>query len=103
MKQNRADIKRSDLQTDMAGHANANIKIAGTNLKPWDMDYVASATVHLYKRSGSANFAFINQLVGFTQVEEGQADVALKELRRALMAAYGREDKRRSDTKDELL
>lgn len=103
-KQNRADIKR-EVFTDHPTQAQAemNIKLAGNNLAPWGFEYEASAVIHYYKKPNTHDYIFIAQTIGFHHIPEGQADVGLKELRRSLMAAYGREEQRRKDTKDENL
>ncbi len=72
--------------------ANGIINQAGKALRPNGFEHQASIVVHLYKATlADHNFAFINQMVGLDRIPEGQADVALKELRRALMENYGRE------------
>lgn len=104
MKHNRADIKRQSYEDHpMQNQAKVNLKIAGSNLAPWGMSYEGTAAVHLYKKPGSLDYVFISHLSDMGSIPEGQADVALKELRRALMAQYGREDVRRTDTKEEML
>lgn len=84
--------------------ANRQVRNAGVNLAPWEFDYEASVVVHYYKKRGSDHtYAFLSQLVGLENLPEPQADVGHKELRKALMKAYGREEGRRTDTKDEIL
>jgi hypothetical protein len=104
MKHNRADIQRDTLTDHPAADQSClQIRLAGANLAPWGLDYKASAVVHYYQQPGTTNFAFIEQLVGISSIPEGQADVGHKTLRKALMKAYGREDVRRKDTKEEIL
>lgn len=104
MKHNRADIKRDVLDNHPSSeHSNSSLRIAGKVIAPFGFEYQASAAVHLFKKPGSMDFVFINQIVGFDRIEEGHADVAHKELRKSLMGLYGREDGRRKDTKDEMI
>ena len=104
MKHNRADIKRQTF-TDhpLEAQSRLNMKTAGMNLTPWGFEYEGSATIHYYKKPGTLEYVFITHLSELHALPEGQADVGLKELRRALMALYGREDKRRTDTKEVIL
>lgn len=102
---NKADISRTDIDDHpMCSNAQSNLKLSGLAIAPFGMVYHGSAVVHYYKKSGTNDFAFATQLVGLQTIEEGQADVGWKELKKALMKAYGREDKgRRTDTNQELI
>lgn len=104
MKHNRADIKR-ETHSDhpLKESSRQQMEIAGKNLAPWGYEYEGSATIHYYKKHNTHDFVFITHLSKLELLPEGQADVGLKELRRALMGYYGREDKRRTDTKEEIL
>lgn len=83
----------------MKGAADHNLKLAGKHMTPWDSEYLGSATVHFYKsRIIEHTFDFAHQMVGMNMIQEGQADLGLKTLRTAMMAVYGKEDKRRTDT-----
>lgn len=104
MKHNRADIKRDTVEDHpMQQRAKMSLEMAGTNLAPWGFEYEGTAAVHYYRKPNTHDFVFITHLVKFNGIPEGQADVGLKELRRALMGLFGREDKRRSDTKEVIL
>jgi hypothetical protein len=104
MKQNRANIKRDEYKDHpLHDKAALNLTLAGTSLTPWGFEYQGSASVHYYKKSGTHDFVFISHLSKLNNVPEAQSDVGLKELRRAMMAIYGREDKRRTDTQEVIL
>ena len=104
---NRADIDRQTYEGQQAHPAQARatdaIQSAGKVLAPWGFKYEGSAVVHYYSKPMTTDFVFGQQLIGMNGIAEGQADVGLKELRRALMGAYGRSDGRRKDTKEEVL
>lgn len=104
MKHNKADILRQDGKDLFCkDQSNMNLKIAGFNLKPLGFEYQGSASVHYYRKFGSDDFTFIVQLIGFKDIEEGQADLGWKEMKKSLMKLFGREDKRRTDTKEEII
>lgn len=101
--QNKADIKRESLHDHpMKPLADMQLKMAGNGLTPWGFDYQGTASVHFFRKNGETTFAFMPHILGMAALEEGQADAGLKELRRVMMAAFGREDTKRGDTKDEL-
>lgn len=93
---NRAQIKRDDI-TDHPARSFAIVGLtnAGKALKPFQFEYQASICLHFYKIPGRDDFAFIFQQAGLPGIQEGQADAGLKELRKQLMAYYGREEKER--------
>lgn len=73
--------------------AAVHLKEAGLALKPFGFEYQASFAVHLYQISGQTVFSFVLQPHHMGIIPEQEADAALKEARRALMAIYGREEK----------
>jgi len=96
--QNKAEIKRDVYEDHPAqGMARMQVKAAGVNICPLGFEYQGSAVIHFYKQNGTLTFVFGSQLVNIHNIPEAQVDVGLKELRRALMAVFGREDKRRKD------
>lgn len=100
---NKADIKRDTLNDHPSKERSAfNLKLAGINLAPWEFEHEGSFAVHFYRKNGETTFAFICQTSGLGAIPEAQTDVGLKELRRALMGFYGREEKRRPGA-DEIL
>lgn len=104
LKKNRADIKRETFEDHPAQTlSRTNIQLSGSALAPWGYENVGSLVLHYYQKPGTHDYTFITQLVDLHKVPEGQADVGLKEARRSLMGAYGREDKRRKDTEQEIL
>jgi hypothetical protein len=104
IKQNKADIKRETfLDHPTQDRASMNIKVAGANLAPWGFEHEGSVAVHFYKKPNTHDYIFITHLVQLDKVPEGQADVGLKELRRAMMGVYGREDRRRTDVNEEII
>lgn len=91
-----AKIDRDELKSHPAENTvHTSMKSIGGAIKPFGFDYKASISVHLYQKPDSHDFAFIPVLTNLAGIEEGYADVALKELRLTLMKSYGREDKRR--------
>ncbi len=92
----KADIKRNTVSDHPGQHlAKSQLQLAGKNLAPTLFTYEGSAAVHFYRMPGTDTYAFISQLADIYTLPEGQVDVGLKELRRMLMDAFGREDKRR--------
>ena len=93
----KADIKRDEIADHPAQNmANLQVKLAGSNLAPLGFEYQASVAVHFYKQRNSETFAFICQQTDIYKLPEGQVDVGVKELRKALMKSFGREENRRS-------
>ena len=86
----------------MQDRAKLNLTLAGSNLTPWGFEYEGSVAIHYYKKPGTHDFVFITHVPGMS-IPEAQADVGLKELRRAMMAQFGREDMRRDDTSEVIL
>jgi hypothetical protein len=100
----KADIQRDTYDEHPLKDASKfQLTVAGTNLAPWGYDYEGSVAMHYYKQKGTHNYVFISQQLGLGKVPEAQADVGLKELRKAMMKTYGREDNRRGDVKEEIL
>lgn|SRR5574343_710690 len=71
--------------------SNWHLRVSGETVKPTGSDLRASFAVHYYDNKFEVNSAsFACQIVG--DVEEIFADVALKELRKAMMKRYGRKE-----------
>lgn len=71
--------------------ANKSLKRAGEILVPFGCDYLGSVAVHYYSDSESSKTAFsLATQVSLEKVTEGLADFGEKQLKKAMMAAYGR-------------
>lgn len=67
------------------------IRRAGTALTPANHRYVGTAVVHVYEQNFTENkMACVTQTTFSKAISEVQAGLAMDELRRKLMAAYGR-------------
>lgn len=69
------------------------LKKTGDTVRPYDSTHVGSAAFHIYRGNQSTEANPITVVVCQTQieeVEEGAADFAWKQLKEALMEAYGR-------------
>lgn len=96
--QNTAKIEREEISDHPAEEfATRSLINAGQNLAPYGFEYQGSVATHFYREkkgileTGKETYAFINQTHDLAKVQEGQADAGLKELRRTMMQAYGRE------------
>lgn len=92
---NKAKIDRQDA-LDHPGRlmAKGMLQKAALSLQPAPtMEHRASFAVHMFQVGDGTDYAFVVQSVGLDQIPEGMTDVGLKELRRQLMAIYGREEK----------
>lgn len=89
-------IERQDLKDHPSQDvAAAHLEEAALSLKPFGFEYQASFAVHLYQIAGQNVFSFVLQPRHMGIIPEQEADAALKEARRALMAIYGREERKR--------
>lgn len=90
--QNQAKIDRAKADDHPAKTlANKLVKNSADMLKPHGCDYQGSLVLHYYRVPNTNDFAFITSVVDMTTVEEGQADVGFKELKRVVMQSYGRQ------------
>ncbi len=95
---NSAKIERVEKTQDI-NEPNDLLTSAGNVCKPFGAKLVASVAIHYYEVPGQTDsnvktFQFVSQRVGLKDVDEGQCDAGLKELKRALMADYGRPEPR---------
>ncbi len=97
---NKASISREDHKDgDEVKNANSILLDAGRRAQPQGAKLVASVAIHFYETPslllGTHVYQFVTQRVGLANIEEGQCDVGLKELRAVLMSDYGREERKR--------
>ena len=79
------------VDNDTRNHSKQLIARAGEALTPEGCVYVGSAVVHVYERVGKHGEMSCVSYTGFSKaITEVQAGLAMDELRRKLMAAYGR-------------
>lgn len=94
-KRNKAEVTRETLSKEdaRAAEINARARDLAKIVCPVGFEYAGQATVYLFSNEADKNrpvFVFVNQVM-LSNVPEGQADVAFKELKKAMMNAYGRE------------
>lgn len=87
------DIKTETISDNREVHQHHRelIKRAGSTLTPIGSRYVGTAVVHVYEPFSDAGGMLCVTNATFTkEITEVQAGLAMDELRRKLMAAYGR-------------
>lgn len=94
---NQAKIDRVDAKNHPGRtYAKAMLENTAACLKPGiEYKHQGSFAVHMYKVENQDTYSFVCQMVGLDEIPEGQTDVGLKELRKQLMAQYGRTEKTR--------
>lgn len=87
------DIKTESYTVDNDARkiAKEHVSRAGKLIEPDGHRYVGSAVVHVYEKTFNPNEMACISYTGFTKaITEVQAGLAMDELRRKLMSAYGR-------------
>lgn len=97
-KRNKADVSREKIESYEIRFKEIKEKMVEVAklLQPLGFEYAGLAAVFLFedtqnKYSANHNYVFCSQTL-LEDVPEGQADVAFKELKKAMMEAYGREE-----------
>lgn len=86
-----ADVKREDMQSELAAKANKQLREIGDQIKPVQgIEYVGSAAVHVYKSEIAGNIYFISQVGTLGECNEALAQAAFKDLAGSAMEYFGR-------------
>lgn len=85
-------VETRDQSHESVRQANGLLERAGEKIRPYGCRYVGSAAIHYYVESESETkpvFQTVSQTL-VSKVDEHLADFGWKELKNALMKAYGR-------------
>ena len=85
----REEKKQDDPSVEAANH---HLRESGRACRPIRSDYIGSACVHFYREPnlGNEHTFHFGIIADLDLVQEGNADVGLKELRKRMMQRYGR-------------
>lgn len=95
MNQNRAEIERKEIkprEDPNAEKANFHLKTAGAALTPPGCEYVGSFAAHMYKETLNPKSFDLAVQAPIGNAHEVWTDMAWKEVRKVLMAKFGRKE-----------